>query len=410
MQIRNNLVFGMRWQTAVNDSEDEIKNAAKIDKSTGYAQVSFDGNTQYGFAKVKSVKKLYSAAATFAKEVSNGNGIFVHQISESASAIIVVKNYLPIIDDIVSREELLALISTYADDMRVAGKPVVVYGDLGENEIPAVSISFYSISELEKVCIKADYALFPVPGLNILPFFVAGAVFVGIAVIFGGDIYEWAFPAQKTAQNDPNVQYKQSVRVAVKSVVDSNVFPTDVIPTFIQFAEKNYPWKLRGWNLQQVTCSKGSCLGSYRRLPGGSSKDLQKYFSIGPNDQNLSYTDTDHAMRKLSFVPASKSEKLQLVYSYEFNAAILSWFQQLKDVGYNPNLTTPTMLVPPPAQVKVEPEDAIKTGNFSFLLPYHSLASVASLPNFMTAENLTLDVDQQSGVVTAKIEGKYYVY
>lgn len=410
MQIRNNLVFGMRWQTAVNDSEDEIKTAAKIDKSTAYAEVSFDGNTTYGFAKVKSIKKLFSAAAAFAKEVSNGNGIFVHQINESTSAIIVVKNYLPIIDDTVSREELRSLISAYADDMRVAGKPVVVYGDLSEGEIPAVSISFYSINELEKVCIKADYALFQVPGLNVLPYFVVGAVCVGIAVVFGGDIYEMLYPAQKAAQNDPNVLYKQTVRSAVKTVVDSNVFPTDVIPTFLQFAEKNYPWKLRGWNLQQVTCTKGSCSGSYRRLPGGSSKDLQKYFGIGANDQNLSYTDTDHAVRKLSFVPASKSDKLQLVYSYQFNSAILSWFQQLKDVGYNPNLTIPSLLVPPPAQVKVEPEDAIKTGSFSFVLPYHSLASVASLPNFMTAENLTLDVDQQSGVVTAKVEGKYYVY
>lgn len=420
MHISNNVVFGMRWQTAINDSEEEIKSGAKIDHANVYADVNFDGDTQLGFiTKTKSIKDLFSsaadkqmfsAAAAFAKEVSNGNAIFVHEIDAEQTSIIVIKNFLPVFDDIVPRDEALSLVPMHGEEMKNRGKPIIVYGDLDAEDLPGITKNFYSLETLKKLATKPTYALLDVPSSNVFPLIAVFTVIISVVVIFSSDIIDFVSPPKKSESTDPNVVHYQNVQRAVQAVTDSNLFPADVIPAFEMFAEKSYPYKLPGWSLSQIMCMKGACKGSYARMPGGSAKDFQSALRIGNADNTVTYTDVDHALRALSFSPEKKLGKLQPINSNEFMSVILSWFQKLKDSGYQPMLSTPAPMLAAPPNVKVIPEDAIRTGNYTFSIPREQLKNVAVLPNFMTVETITLDVDSLSGTIIAKVEGKYYVY
>jgi len=411
MQILKNLVFGMNWETSISGSDDEIKIMSKQSQANAYLDVSYDGSSRLGFCKLKKIGKLASAAATFAKEFSKGYGIYVHQITPELACLIVIKNFLPVIDQLLPRAEVIAALPVYLIELADLTKSsVTVHGDILQDEIGKARTERLELDALVKQSIKPMYAILEVPTANYLPIMLVVVALVGGLFAFSSDITDFFMPAKKAEEVDPRIAHKQNVKNAVQAIVDSNSFPVDIIPTFETFAEKQFPWRMNGWTLDTVTCVKTTCTALWNREFGGNAKGIQKTLRISESDKSLVFNDIGHASQTLTFVPTKAGTNLHLIKAHDFTASILSWFHKLKDAELEPVMSTTTPLVAPPPNIKVDPEDAIYSGTYRFQLPYAQIKNAAIIPNFMTIDRVELKVNKEEGSISVTFEGKYYVY
>jgi len=411
MQIIKNLVFGMSWETSISGADDEIKLMAKQSQANAYLDVSYDGSSRLGFCKLKKVGKLSSAAATFAKEFSKGYGIFVHQVTPELACLIVIKNFLPVVDQVLPRAEVIGALPVYLVELTELTKNVViVHGDISTEEIGKVRSEHLDLDALAKQSIKPMYVILEVPTTNYLPIMLAVVILVGGLFAFSSDISDFFMPAKKAEEVDPRIAHKQNVRNAVKAIVDSNSFPVDVIPTFESFAEKQFPWRMNGWTLDTITCVRATCTALWNREFGGDAKGIQKTLRIAEGDKSLIFSDIGHASQTLTFIPTKTGTNLHLIKAHDFTASILSWFHKLKDAELEPVMSTTTPLVAPPPNIKMDAEDAIFTGTYRFELPYAQIKNAAIIPNFMTIDRIELKVNKEESSIKVTFEGKYYVY
>ena len=224
---------------------------------------------------------------------------------------------------------------------------------------------------------------------------------------FGADIWDFIVPPAPQAQIDPVATHRQLVKTSLDKIVGQNQFPSDVMAGFGPFVE-SFPVPIN-WELQTIACEDTSCLATWRRLPGGSTKGFLAAMRISNDDSTLDFPGVDQIRRKVSFTKPAATRKMVLGTQVQFAKTIITWFQQLKDENRQPSIGQPVPLVPIPPNVKLLDSDKPVFGEYSFTVPFSSLNTVSQLPDLMTIEKILVTYKKQ-GDVDVEFKGKYYAF
>jgi len=400
------LVFGMSWRTAISDDRKELQDYAKELSANSYVEVAFDVKHKYGFASLKKLDKAQSAAVILGQILEGGNGIFVHQISRDEHCFIAVRETLPVEDcDIVgSRETVIAAAKKYAEESRKKdGIAPKLYGDAEEiGGAIALPISKLidegeDLGEIKRV-----------RSINGKAAIIAAGVVLMAGAWFGPDLMDMTSDKPKVVI-DPKAEHHKVVAAAINAVVDMKEFPANVMPGYIEFVS-TFPTEVAGenrngkWKLDTLTCIQTDCTATWKREGDVTNADFLKALAIAPGDMSISFPGVDAIARKVKFNKDETAGKLLLGTQLKFGETVLSWLQTLKD---KPTTDPLTPLVPVPGNIKPDPIDMPMVGGYSFTVPYSELNKVASLPNVITIEQITLTYrDRQN--IKFEIRGKYY--
>lgn len=400
------LVFGMSWRTAISDDRKELHDYAKELSANSYVEVAFDVKHKYGFISLKKLDKAQSAAVILGQLLEGGNGIFVHQINRDEHCFIAVRETLPVEDcDIVgSRETVIAAAKKYAEESRKKdGIAPKLYGD-AEEIGGAISLPISKlIDEGEDLGeIKR------VRSINGKAAIIAAGVVLMAGAWFGPDLMQSISDKPKVVI-DPKAEYHKVVVAAVNAVVDTKEFPANVMPGYIEFIS-SFPTEVVGpnrngkWKLDTLSCIKTDCIATWKREGNVTNADFLKALAIEPGDLSISFPGVDAIARQVKFQKHESPGKLLLGTQLKFGETVLSWLQTLKD---KPRTDPLTPLVPAPGGFKPDPIDMPMVGGYAFTVPYNELDKVASLPNVLTIEQITLTYrDPQN--IKFEIQGKYY--
>ncbi|GAB2881236.1 hypothetical protein GCM10027277_57960 [Pseudoduganella ginsengisoli] len=398
------LVFGMSWRTAISDDRKELQDYAKELSANSYVEVAFDVKHKYGFVNLKKIDKAQSAAVILGQILESGNGVFVHQINREEHCFIAVRETLPVEDcDIVgSREVVIAAAKKYAEDSRKKdGIAPKIYGDAEEiGGSIALPISKLIDDGEDLGVIKR------VRSIN-------GKVAVGIVGILltagAWFLPDLIAPDKPQIAIDPKSEHHKAVIAAINSVVDLKQFPFNVMPSYINFVN-TFPTEVVAdnragkWKLDSLTCIQTDCTATWKREGSITNADFLKALSIDSADLSISFPGVDAISRKISFKKNESAGKLLLGTQLKFGETVLSWLQTLKD---KPRTDPMTPLVQVSGAFKPDPMDMPMVGNYAFTVPYSELSKVATLPNVITIEQITLTYKDPQNI-KFEIQGKYY--
>ena len=398
------LVFGMSWRTAISDDRQELQDYAKELSANSYVEIAFDVKHKYGFISLKKLDKAQSAAVILGNILEGGNGIFIHQISRDEHCFIAVRETLPVEDcDIVgTREAVIAAAKKYAEESRRKdGVALKFYGDgdeiAGINQMPIAKLieEGEDLGEIKRVRSINGKAAIIVAGVMLC----SGAWFIPDLMI----------TQQPKTIVDPKLEHHKTVVAAINSVVDMKEFPQNVMPGYIEFVN-TFPTEVVGinrngkWKLDKLSCIKTDCEATWKREGDVTNADFLKALAIEPGDTSISFPGVDAISRQVNFKKNDAPGKLLLGTQLKFGETVLSWLQTLQD---KPRTDPLALLVPSSGGFTPDPIDMPMVGSFSFTVPYSELNKVASLPNVLTIEQITLTYrDRQD--IKFEIQGKYY--
>lgn len=417
----SHLVFGLRWETTLSDDPKEREDSARVDKANVYVEYRFDNSTNIGFGRVKKAKNLASGAAVFAAKVNTENAIFIHSLPDEQVCLVVLQGFMPTLDSVVDRDEALNLIKDTVLQYKDMKKIIKVFGDIEIEEISeemggasVVDLPFeiepMSLTELDAISLKSGYTLKELSGDFPVFKIVFSVTVIAILVVCYLEFFGSSTPAAQAKQEDPKLQHKQQVANLVKGISDSRSFPSQVISRYLAFAN-DVAWKVPGWELNQLECVATACTARYDRKPGGSAKGFLMALRISNTDNAVKFLDTEHVTRELQFAADPLTQPLQLTQLNLFNKYIVSWFQGLHDAGYQSSFSVAGPLLPAPPGVNADPSDLIRTGEYTFSVPYTELHQAAAIPNYITIQSITAKtITTPITTVTVEIKGKYYAY
>lgn len=431
MHEYSHLVFGLRWETTLSDDPKEREASARVDKSNVYVEYSFANSTNIGFGRVKKAKNLASGAAVFANKANSENAVFIHSLPDGQACLVVLQGFLPTLDSVLDRDEALALLKDTVLQYSENKSIIKVFGDIGLDEISedetsedetseelggktAIDLPFeivpLSLAELDALSLKSGYLLKEIAGDLPIAWIAFATVVIAVLVVCYLEFFDTAAPAAQANTEDPKLQHKQQVANIVKGITDSRSFPSQVVLRYLTFAN-DVAWKVPGWELQQLECIGTACTARYDRKPGGSAKGFLMALKISNTDSAVKFLDTEHVTRELQFTSDPQTQPLQLTQLNLFNKYIVSWFQGLQDAGYQSSFSVAGALLPAPPGVIADPADLIRTGEYTFSVPFTELHQAAAIPNYITIQSITAKtITTPIQTVTVEIKGKYYAY
>lgn len=402
--VAKGLVFGLDWIIATSDDKNELRQLARDYKFTQYAEAVSDTGRKYGYGTLKRRKGLRAAAAGLAEALPDG-GVFIHNLEEGKTSLIVISHdrRLPVdnMDLVGTREEMLAAARKYIADHPDVSIPV--YGDVKASEFP--NAHEFSLERLVNDSVVSG-ELKPVRQINEKVVFGIGAGVFAVVAFFAPDVWDSVKPPPPPPPQNDAEAHKTQLRMAINEIVQRNQFPANVVAGFLPFAN-SVPWEAAGWKLTSLSCKDTDCDAVWKRGEGATSKGLLDALNIERNDTSVTFYDMDFARRKYTFKKGTAEKKLILLPNNAFSELVLSWMQRLKDRHYTATIGTLTPLVPPPAAATVSLAENPKTADIKFVVPYREVPDVANLPDVMTIEAIDINTDP-TGKVSVEFRGKFY--
>lgn len=405
--IFKKLAFGLQWSIAINDSKKELSTLIADHKGTAHAAVSSGPALAYGFANVKKASGTRSAAAIFATMHGDKSALFVHDLDAPSCALIAVDGGLPVegMDQVGTRAEMLRTAVAYIAAQNELGKPPSLFGDADyadwgtqDYQVMPIEKLLEGYADIGKMHVVSDVKVK-------LAVIVAGSV-LAVGAWFNNEIMDWFSPAKPTAAVvTPQGKYHQKVIERIAEIEKADLFRSDVMPAYSEFATK-LPFSVPGWQMDKLVCKDNNCRGNWKRLKGGSAEVILAALKVDKNDPSVSFPSVDELQKDMKFERPLKPQSLEYSSNATLDARVLSWVQTLKDSGYDPKYGTPVKLVAPEANVVPAPADNILVGEYAITLPYRNLADVMQIPNSMTIEQI--EVTTSDNKINAVISGKYY--
>jgi hypothetical protein len=406
MILHEGLVFGMTWRPAISDDPAELLALSKELDANCYVEAAFDVKHKYGFVRLKRLDNAQSAAVVFGQILESGSGILVHQLTREMYCFIAVRDRLPVQDcDIVgTRDEVISAAKAYAAKARSEeGIAPKFYGDV--EELISGAIAF----ELKRLVDEADEIgkIRRVRSLNAKAAFIACSVLLLAGAWFAPDLMQMSSDPQ--IKIDPKEEHRKAVAAAIDNVVGLKQFPQNVMPGYIKFATE-FPAEVaretpgKGWKLENLVCDGTDCTANWKRLGSATNKDFLDALGIQPGDVSISFPGVDVISRKVTFVKNETPSKLVLGTQLKFGETVLSWLQTLAD---RPRTDPLAPMVPTAGNFTLEQADMPLAGSYSFTVPYSELSKVATLPNVLTIERITLTYKDPQNI-KFEFQGKYY--
>lgn len=408
--VANGLAFGLNWYTSTSDTVDEMQKEARKYKAKAVAEVKSDGTKMYGFADVKKWSGTYSAAACLAETLPS-TGIFIHDLNGGAATCLIAvdaERRLPLfgLDIVGPRRQIIERAQVLIQEQKDLKRNLAVYGDVIESEIEGAESML--LSRLAKEGMSGQLkAVKPVDTRWAIPFVIAAAV---AAIVYSDEISDLVTDRQKPPAVPLEVQYRTQVAAAVNQVVQSNQFPSNVMPGFIPFL-KEVANEAAGWKLDTLKCADTDCVATWRRTAGATTEGLLHALNLKSNDVSINFPDVDTATRKLKFTKESAARKLVMMPNAAFSQLVGSWLQRLQDRKLDkPLLSQLTPLVGPNGATKLTPGDIPKFGNYQFTVPFYmdDLQTVQNLPDSLTIE--TIEISRDGVGMKIKFTGKFYAF
>jgi hypothetical protein len=406
--VARGLVFGMTWYTSTSDSRDEMKMLAKRLKANAYVEVpGAEQSRMYGFADLKKMKGMRSAAAGVAATLTDG-GIFLHKIDADGTTCLIAvdperRMPVPGMDLVGKRAEMVELANKYITTNK--GFTIKVYGDAQANEVEGATAM-----QIERVATEAVIAgeIKPVKPVDTRVLFGAAAVLTIAAAWFSEDLVELVTPAPTTPVQTLEAQYRNQVKDAVTQVVALNQFPSNVMGGFLPFLA-TVAGEAEGWKIESLTCADTKCEQVLKRGPGATSEGLLRALKLAANDPSIVFYDVDYAKRTMTFDKLQGEKKLVIAPNSTFSALVGSWLQGLADRSLARPTVGPLAPLVPANGAKLQAGEMPQVGQYDFTIPLKEadLQAVGNLPDMMTIESIELRREGENKM-TAKFKGKYY--
>jgi hypothetical protein len=406
--VAQGLVFGMSWFTSTSDSRDEMKTLAKRHKANAYVEVSgAEQSRMYGFADLKKLKGMRSAAAGVAATLADG-GIFLHKIDADGTTCLIAvdperRMPVPGMDLVGKRAEMIELAKKYITTNK--GFTIKVYGDAHASEIEGATAL-----QIERVATEAVIAgeIKPVKPVDARVLFATVAVLAVAAAWFSEDIVGLVTPAPTAPVQTLEAQYRDQVKAAVTQVVALNQFPSNVMGGFLPFLA-TVAGEAEGWKIESLTCTDTNCEQVLKRGPGATSEGLLRALKLSANDPSIVFYDVDYAKRTMKFNKLRGEKKLVIAPNSTFSALVGSWLQGLADRSLARPTVGPLAPLVPANGAKLQAGEMPQVGQYDFTIPLKEadLQAVGNLPDMMTIESIELRREGENKM-TAKFKGKYY--
>jgi hypothetical protein len=427
------LAFGLLWaELPSGDSiRADIKKLARDHEAQIYVQLPTVGKfVQVGFlpesaemgrgtSKIGSLPAAALLAHLYLEPEHIENAMFGFELPNNQCALIGFRNGKPEItfDRVVKREKIQSVVAEFVSFMDGNAATVTFFGDStlfeGRNTVD-FPFDWFQTAALKKSKLVNQLRMKRVK----FPAALSVAVVLILLASFGGFKYYEQYQAElqkkeKLKKIDPNIAYEQSVT----PVLAAAGYPVFSVAAQSIKAIEHLPLSHRGWKLEKISCTPGSCTLNWNNNEGGTYQSFADSPLPGIASLKTAYKEGLTSMETMFAYPlnteSSGVNKLVLPKQDEFVLKFGSKAQQLKEMGISILLTKASVIGLPQGRAG-QPEitesmlkDPIKEGGWSLTTDWLFHSMLQELPENMTISNLDVAVSGETLSMTAS--GKYYV-